>query len=199
MPSTPSSQPETLEQAQQHIAAKRRRNWWLAVFIVALPLFWFVPGAIYMRQMTQAQNTSCQSTIQSLGRALLNYASDNDDHLPDAANWIMVAAQRTGEKPHCPADNDKTHPSSYAMNANLSGKKLSDIKDPHDTILLYETTSKASVPFGRGEDLVRLGKDTVGLGRHHTIGYRFNYYLMADGTVRAPKNLDEVKTYKWTP
>ena len=176
-----------------------RRNFWLAIFIIALPFVWFIPGAIYMNVITKSQNASCQSAMKSLGYALLSYAEDNNGQLPNAKNWIAVAAQRTGEKPICNVDTDKAHSSSYAMNANLSGKKLSEIKDPSHTILLYETTSKASTPFGTGTDLVRVGKDNVGVGRHHTIGYRFNYYLMADGKVRAPKNLDEVKTYKWTP
>jgi hypothetical protein len=198
MPSTPSPQIETLEEAQQHVAAKRRRNFWLAVIIVIMPLFWFVPGAIYMRSATRATNEHCQHNLASLGQAMTAYAKAHNDQLPKASDWI-------GElKPdskilRCPADLNPTRVSSYAMNANLGDKKLSELKDPHNTILLYEQDSKATVPFGRGEDIVRLGKDTVGLGRHHTIGYRFNFYLMADGTVRYPKNLDEVKTYKWTP
>jgi hypothetical protein len=137
--------------------------------------------------------------MKALGAALLGYTHDNGNRLPAAKDWIAVTTKRTDERPHCKADTDKTHPSSYAMNANLSGKRLSEIKDPHNTVLLYETTSKASTPYGIGKDLVNVGKDTVGLGRHNTVGYRFNYYLMADGTIRAPQNVNEVKTYKWTP
>jgi hypothetical protein len=184
---------------QERLTARHRRNMWLALILIIAPLFWFVPTYFYMRNLTASQNASCQSTMKSLGAALLGYARDNNDQLPDAKDWIAVATRRTGERLHCVVDIDKTHPSSYAMNANLSGKKLSGIKNPHDVILLYESTSKAQVPFGHGEDLPHVGKDTVGVGRHHTLGYRFNYYLMADGSVRAPQNMDEVKTYKWTP
>jgi hypothetical protein len=178
---------------------KNRRNFWLAIFIIGLPFLWFVPGAIYMRNVTQAQNVGCESTMKAFGAAMLAYVRDNNGQLPDAKKWVSEMRAYHHTEFYCFADSDKTHPVSYAMNANLSGKKLSEIKNSHNVILLYETISKATTPFGRGEDLVRVGKDNVGVGRHHTIGYRFNFYLMADGTVRQPKNMDEVKTYKWTP
>jgi hypothetical protein len=199
MQSTPAALSFSEEEIRQRHAAKRRRNNWIAILLIAVPLLWAVPTFFYLRAETAARNTACESTMKSFGAAMQSYARDNQKRLPDAKNWIVLLRPYHSEGFKCFADTNKTHPSSYAMNANLSGKKLSEIKDPHNTVLLYETTSKASTPFGIGKDLVNIGKDTVGLGRHNTVGYRFNYYLMADGSVRAPQNVAEVKTYKWTP
>jgi hypothetical protein len=182
---------------------KRQRNRWLALLITFLPLVWFIPGAIYMRNITRAQNKGCEANLKNNYKFFLQYASGqfgpraHYSRLPDAKHWIEMIDNFGDLRLQCPADSDKQHHVSYAMNANLSGKKLSEIKDPHNTILLYETTSKESTPYGTGADLVRIGKDNVGVGRHHTIGYRFNYYLMADGTVRRPYNVDELKGYRW--
>ena len=85
------------------------------------------------------------------------------------------------------------------MNANLSGKQLSGIKNPSKVILLYETTSKESVPAGVGKDLVSIGKDKVGQGRHNLVAYRFNYFVMADGSIREAGTADELKPLRWTP
>jgi hypothetical protein len=176
-----------------------QRNKLLAVLLVVSPLLWTIPTFIYLRNVTAAQNAGCQSVMKSLGGALISYAHEHNGQLPETKNWLTVATQETGIKPHCPADIDTTHASSYAMNANLSGKKLAEIKNPSKVILLYETTSKAAVPFGTGKDMVRVGKDDVGVGRHHTIGYRLNYFVMADGSVRWPDNIAQLKSYQWKP
>lgn len=178
-----------------------RRNAWLAFLIIGLPLLWTLPTFYYLRAQTARHNSGCVQNLKMIYGALHIYAADHHGALPAGANWkaAILPYLEDATLLRCPADGDKTHPVSYAMNANLSGKKLQDIKNPHDVILLYETTSKASTPCGRGEDLVRIGKENVGVGRHNTIAYRFNYYLMADGTVRAPQDLPEVRSYQWTP
>jgi hypothetical protein len=205
MQSTPAALSFSEEEIRQRHAAKRRRNNWIAILLIAVPLLWAVPTFFYLRAETAAKNSTCRYHLKQLAQAIAQYRFDSDDKFPQAKNWLAplggycgVDCKYDAKTLRCPADH-RTEGFSYAMNANLSGKKLSEIKDPHNTILLYETTSKASTPHGTGKDLVSIGKETVGLGRHNTVGYRFNYYLMADGTVRAPQNVAEVKTYKWTP
>jgi len=179
---------------------KTRRNKWIAAILIASPLFWTIPTFFYMGAQTQANNKSCEQNLKVMGiKLLLEYPANHEGRLPDSNDWVKAVEKYAFDNFRCHIDSDKTHPVSYAMNAALSNVKLSEIRNPSQVILIYETTSKDSNPHGLGEDLVSLGRDKVGVGRHHTIGYRFNYYLMADGTVRAPKNAAEVKTYRWVP
>lgn len=178
---------------------KAKRNKILAVLLVISPLLWTVPTFIYLRNITRAQNQQCEKTMREMGESFMTYASDNDDTLPPAKSWVKDINPYGPKSLKCPADTDKTHPVSYAMNMNLSGKKLSAIHDRAMTILLYESTSKDATPSGTGMDSVLVGKDTVGQGRHHTIAYRFSYFVTADGKVHWPKNRDELLKYKWTP
>ena len=85
------------------------------------------------------------------------------------------------------------------MNANLSGKLVDEIKNPSEVIFLYESRGTSENPFGVGKDLVDVGKPANGQGRHNLIGYRFNYFLMADGTVRSAGTPEEMKKLRWKP
>lgn len=170
-------------------------NFWIAAMIVGLPLIWTIPTFYYMREKTKNSNAQSVAQMQLLGDALMNYTKSNGRY-PVANNWIAPLSLQNGDLKN-PADTDKTHVSSYAMNANLSGIKVSDIKNPHNVILLYETTSKDAVPSGLGDDIVKIGKEQGGLGRHYLVGYRFNYYVMADGSVRYPRIPEDVKNFLW--
>lgn len=179
---------------------KNRRNSWIAIGIIALPFVWTIPTFYYLHQQTQSRNTQCESQLKKLGISILSeYAANHDGVLPDAKNWLNKIKDFKINDLRCPNDPDKSRKVSYAMNANLSGKKLSEIKNPSQVILLYETNSKESTPFGVGKDMADIGKPKNGQGRHNLVGYRFNFFLMADGTVRQAGTPDEKKSLRWTP
>jgi len=181
--------------------AKKRRNSWIAIGIIALPFVWTIPTFFYLRADTSKKNNWCQSNLKQLGLAFLQY-QDDKGAFPSSTNWTKPLGTYVDgndvQKYRCPSDL-KTEGFSYAMNANLSGKKLSEIKNPSQVILLYETNSKQSTPFGVGKDMVDIGKPKNGQGRHNLVGYRFNFFLMADGTVRQAGTPDEKKPLRWTP
>jgi len=178
----------------------RKRNYnWVPIAFILSPIIWTIPTFFILRAQTDSKNAACESSMKSHGLNLLFYAKNHDDVLPNAKNWIQASRAGEDEPLKCPADPDKARLVSYAMNANLSGKKLSDIKNPSQVILLYETNAKGSTPFGTGKDMVDIGKEKAGQGRHNLVAYRFNFFLMADGTVRRAGTHEERKPLRWTP
>jgi hypothetical protein len=173
-----------------------RINSWIAVGIIATPFLWAAPTYYYLSSQTNKKSAQCETNMAQIAQAMTQYASENDGHLPNAKTWVQDL-ELSVDVLRCPADHDKEHPVSYAMNRNFSGKKLADIKEPQKAILVYESQSKEASPFGTGEDIIKIGKDTTGQGRHNTVGYRFNYYVTADGKALWPQDLKELKTLRW--
>jgi hypothetical protein len=179
--------------------AKKHRNAWLAALIVGAPLLWTIPTVWYLKVETQHKNVTCQENLKTLNAAIHSFAGAHQNRLPNAQQWQAILENQSAQTLHCPADPDAGHASSYAMNADLSGKKLSDFKNPRDLILVYETSSKSAAPFGTGKDMAAIGKPETGQGRHNRIGYRFNYFLMADGSIREAGTPEEKKPLHWSP
>lgn len=179
--------------------AKKRRNAWIAALIVGAPLIWSIPTFFYLKAETKNKNVTCRENLKTLNAALESFAATHQNRLPNAQEWAQIVQSQNAQTLHCPADPDTQHASSYAMNAQLSGKKLSDIKDAGNVILVYETKSKDAAPLGDGKDIADIGKENVGQGRHNTIGYRFNYFLMADGSVHEAGTAKEKEPLRWTP
>lgn len=116
----------------------------------------------------------CRANARQIAMAFQVYALKNDGKLPDASNWtdaIRPLLANPGVL-RCPADTEAGHEVSYAMNKNLSGASLRDVRDAYKTVLLYESTSGKPNESGTGE--------TIPSPPRHTNG---NVYIMADGTV----------------
>jgi hypothetical protein len=189
-----------------HADDKVRSRQWLNVFLALLfvfgPVIWMVTAFNVMSRRTAATNGQCSSHLNQLAVAFKSYARDHNGLLPDSATWVDDLSRYAGSGPdkhdvfHCPADRAAGR-SSYAMNRNLSGKRLQDIVDPAHMVLLYETKQSGLNPAGTGKDVVDVGNIDSGVGRHNTVGYRFNYYLFADFQVRYPRLPEQEKQYRW--
>ena len=82
----------------------------------------------------------CGTYLSGLGKALTIYSYENNDLFPDTDKWcdILILHQEVGPKSLICRDSDAiAGESSYAMNANLSGKTYLDISN--DTVVLFET------------------------------------------------------------
>ena len=174
----------------------------LALLFVFGPLIWVVTAFNVMSKKTAATNGQCSGHLNQLAVAFKSYARDHDGKLPNAATWVDDLSRYTGSDSNkhgvfrCPSDRGAGR-SSYAMNRNLSGMRVQDISDPAQTVLLYETNRSGVNPAGTGKDVVDVGNIDSGVGRHHTVGYRFNYYLFADFQVRRPQQPEQEKQYGW--
>ena len=88
----------------------------------------------------------CASTFRGLSTSIKVYAYENDDRLPTARNWCDLFICHVDVDPkqfRCPESDAIEGESSYALNKNVIGMKLSEI--PSDVVLMFETS------FGRTE------------------------------------------------
>ncbi len=96
----------------------------------------------------------CMFNFRDAQTAVLKYAHDHGDKLPNAATWqddvreefrkSMTPKEQTGPFTEMSPDGqwgctEGGNATGMAFNSALSGKKLSDIKDPYNTVLLFET------------------------------------------------------------
>jgi len=97
----------------------------------------------------------CVENLEILHQALTTYAERNDGKLPPLKNWcgaILGMAQELQQSPdyhgsmfQCPSSLESFE-SSYALNAEVEGKKLTDL--PPQTVLLFEITGGWNVIGG---------------------------------------------------
>jgi prepilin-type processing-associated H-X9-DG protein len=127
-----------------------------SIGVIILPLLMIMVG-IMMPALAQArmvaQKMVCATNLKSLGVAMMVYATDHNDMYPPADNWCDVLIKDCNISPRqfcCPASDAKEGQSSYAININVAGKKISEI--PPDTVLLFETTPAVN-PAGDAEIL----------------------------------------------
>ena len=123
-------------------AGRKPRGRWIANLAILIALFMLVWGlpvlGMQEHDLSGARTAACQNNLKELMWAMLSYAQDHNDTLPDASRWcdelqpylnnrqVFVCPRTTGQR--C----------SYAFNAALSKVKLSSLEDQH-IIALFES------------------------------------------------------------
>jgi prepilin-type processing-associated H-X9-DG protein len=94
----------------------------------------------------KARSMTCEANLKKLSFALLIYAEEHKNHLPDAAHWRE--AIRPYLKPGKPlvVCLDAKIGDGYAMEPRLSKIDLDTLENPSETILLYETDAPDQKP-----------------------------------------------------
>ena len=96
-------------------------------------------GVILTHQV--AERIMCGMNLSSLGHAIMIYTNDNDEQYPDPEHWCDLLITEEDVSPKiliCGGETDRrVGESSYAMNGNLKGKKISDVH--YDIVLLFDT------------------------------------------------------------
>ncbi len=95
----------------------------------------------------------CQNKLDGLGKAFSLYAHDNDGKYPTADKWCDLLIKYADVIPRqfiCISSDAIRGESSYALNKNIVGMKVSDV--PSDVVLLFETNFGKD-PNGRQEQL----------------------------------------------
>lgn len=117
----------------------RLRNplWGYVVLAVILLLAVLIPALLKARSV--AQRVLCGTNYKGLSIATGLYAKEYDDCLP-TENWCDIFIKERVLSPEilvCPASGAIEGESSYAMNKNIAGMKLSDV--PRDVVWFFET------------------------------------------------------------
>lgn len=120
----------------------------------------------------------CMEYTGEMTKALLEYARENGGTLPEAAKWVeLVPLRNEYLERRMPGGR---YQYSYGMNFYLSGMKLSDIKNPAQTVLIFECDNNQG--YGTEDDVIRSLRHPGGV-----------VYGFADGSVRI---LTEKPTFK---
>jgi len=156
-----------------------------AISIVVVPFF-VIMMAILMPTIstarTHAMTTISINNVKQLCLAMIIYSNENDGRLPLADNWPAALIPYLGdgkilESPFAPHTGR-----AYAMNANLEGRKIRDIKQPHRTVLIFEV-EPGSPPAGGRELLPERPRGRRG----YVIGF-----LDSHTEIVRPERLDEL-------
>jgi prepilin-type processing-associated H-X9-DG protein len=92
------------------------------------------------RAKSKAQSIQCMNNIKQLNLALIMYANDHGDKFPPADQWCDLIKPYTGGSLtvyHCAAENGQS--CSYAFNANLGNRKLTEISSPAQSVLIFSS------------------------------------------------------------
>ena len=122
----------------------------LIISIVAL-CFSFVMFDISVARY-KARQSGCLSSIKQISLAFLIYENDYDSHLPPlGSNWNSILKEyKIGDGMlHCPNVENSKDPT-YALNKNLAGLNVNNVKNPENTILIFESKPGKNL-FGTSE------------------------------------------------
>lgn len=109
----------------------------VAGLVICFPFGWSVSGSFEL--MRRDADAACAANLKQLGHAVLDYARDHDDTLPDGRKWCdeVLPYVRTRSVFVCPYAPQAR--SGYAFNSLLSRRKLSSLADPAHTLMLFES------------------------------------------------------------
>ncbi len=141
-------------------------------------------GDDFDKMREQARAMASLSNLKQIALAVEMYAQDHHEQMPDADQWVDQVSPYLVGKAVPPSEREHTlaallrDPSapqgekwSYAFNRNLSGVKLADIKNPAETVLLFESTTGVKNAADTGQSVPRGGRHNAG-----------DYYAFAEGT-----------------
>lgn len=129
-----------------------------------------------------ARGMTSLSNLRQIGLALVMYAQEHGDRLPDADGWVdALLSQWSDVKDkgfHAEAlFRDPTAPESepwnYAFNRALSGVRLGDIKRPEATVMVFESMAGVKNASDMGQSLPHPGRHSGG-----------DYFVFADGRAK---------------
>jgi hypothetical protein len=126
--------------------------------------------------------------MSELRTSLKGYALNHDGLLPAGPNWCDELLEENDELAAifvCQNSDGKPGQSSYALNKNVAGQKLSDL--PRDTVLLFETTA--------GWNQVG-GPELVTTGNHSLLSTSLCNIIFAHGRTQSFPS-DKIHELRW--
>ena len=126
-----------------------------AICIVLVPFITLMmavlmPALAHAR--VQAKTVVSHNQVRQICLTMMMYCEENDGRFPPALNWPAALAPYIGdgkilESPFAPQAGR-----AWAMNRNLDGRKLNDIKQPARTVLIFE--ARIGGPPAGGRELL---------------------------------------------
>jgi hypothetical protein len=102
---------------------------------------------------TQAMTTASISNARKICLAMMMYCDDNDGSFPPSDNWPDVLAPYfNNNRALLTSAFNPEAGRAYAMNVQLEGWKMQDIRQPHRTVLIFE--ARFGGPSAGGRELL---------------------------------------------
>lgn len=124
-----------------------------ALSFVLVPLM-MIMLAILMptvsRARTHAMAAISLSHAKQLSIAMVMYCNDHDGRFPPCDTWPDALDDYIGDKKILTSPSDPDAGRAWAMNAQLAGRKINEIKQPHQVVLIFEAEF-GSPPAGARE------------------------------------------------
>lgn len=139
---------------------------------------------MFLNARENARAISCRSNMKQLGLAFQQYAYDHKGMYPPPNKWIDELYPYVKSRYVFRCLSADTNKPTYAMNIRLRGQREKDIKNPHSTVVLFD-----SVP---GDNLTG-GPELLPTEARHK---KYNI-LFADGQVRGYDTQDIRKLMAW--
>jgi prepilin-type processing-associated H-X9-DG protein len=157
------------------------------VVLAGVGMFAAVPKAVGLVEEVQGQATSIKSmnNVRQLCMAAMQYSVANNGRLPPADTWPSVMRE-FGIPDEVLRDPDSPGGIGYAMNRMVSGKPLSQVRQPSQTVLFFES-SPGPLPAG--------GREMLPPQPRHGRGYVIGFVDGHSGAVPP----DEVDRLIWNP
>ena len=120
--------------------------------------------------------SDCLANLKNLSLAAQMFLADHGDRFPRCETWVgeLKPYVRSDDVFRCPGDDVVGMGCSYAMNVELSRKHISEVDDPTDTVVFFETKTPGLNPVGGPGDVVSPLRHPDGTN-----------YAFADGSARS--------------
>jgi hypothetical protein len=163
----------------------------LAILLITIGAFYI--GGRNLNRLVYApmeKMRACGDNMSQLRSALRDYASNNSGRLPTGSRWCDILREEMKVSQGtfiCQTSNIQVGQSSYALNQNIAGMKLTEI--PRDVVLLFESTPGWNQTGG--PELIRSDNHIVAQSE------RFNVILIRDRVVGYSKGYEN--ELRWKP
>jgi prepilin-type N-terminal cleavage/methylation domain-containing protein/prepilin-type processing-associated H-X9-DG protein len=118
----------------------------LLVVIAIIALLAAILFPVFAKAREKARQTSCLNNQRQIAAAILMYAQDHDEMLPDDCDvWVQLQLDRNILV--CPTLGDRVA-NAYVYSAGLSGMALGDIGNPQDQLLTADGIHPATPATG---------------------------------------------------
>jgi hypothetical protein len=156
-----------------------------AICIVLVPLITLMMAILMpalSRAKMQGRNIMSMNNAKQICLAMAMYCDENDGRFPPVDNWPAALIPYLGDTKILESPFEPQTGLRWAMNKNLDGRKLPDIKQTHRVVLIFEV-EPGSPPTG--------GRELLPEGPRSSRGYIVGF---PDGHVESvrPDRLDEL-------
>lgn len=124
----------------------KTRTWQIVLSIIGIALAAIV-GETILKTDSEVHGLGCAANVENIVQCLHIYLADNDYRFPPAANWdgVLQKYLRDNDPFTCPKARKG---GGYGYNRALDSLSYFQIRDPANTVLIFESDSRNNISGG---------------------------------------------------